>query len=283
LIDDCLNQVDETSCHEQVLRDAFLDADPDAQVIAYVRGNAVTELPEDLYIPPEALRIFLDAFQGPLDLLLYLIKKHNLDILDIPVAKITEQYVQYIELMQDLKVDLAAEYLVMAAMLTEIKSRMLLPRESEEVIEDDPRAKLVRQLQLYERLKIATEKLDALPRLERDLFSMEMNPPDLEQTQTLPEVLMKELVLQLQAIMSRQTLLKHHYIQREPLSIRERMTIVLEKLEHQSFLSFNACFSREESKMGVVVTFIAILELMKQSIIEIVQATPFSPIHLHKR
>ncbi len=247
---------------------------------AYVQGAPVTELPKDLYIPPEALEVFLEAFEGPLDLLLYLIKRQNLDILDIPIADITEQYVKYVEMMHDFQFELASEYLVMAAMLAEIKSRMLLPRpENIEEEEADPRAELIRRLQEYERFKKAAMDIDELPRMGRDVFpvSSEINysTPSKE-----PDVSMKELMLALKDVMKRAEMFTHHNIERETLSVRERMTIVLEKLNQDGFTRFTSLFTYEEGRSGVVVTFLAILELSKQRMLEIVQTDTYGAIHI---
>ena len=247
---------------------------------AYVQGAPVTELPKDLYIPPEALEIFLEAFEGPLDLLLYLIKRQNLDILDIPIAEITEQYIKYVEMMQDYQFELAAEYLVMAAMLAEIKSRMLLPRP--ELLEDeeaDPRAELIRRLQEYERFKKAAMDIDALPRMGRDVFPVST---EIDYSSPLqdPDVSMKELMLAMQSVMQRATMFTHHNIERETLSVRERMSMVLEKVSSEGFTNFTALFNYEEGKGGVVVTFLAILELSKQRLLEIVQTETYGTIHV---
>jgi len=249
--------------------------------IAVIQGQAVTDLPKDLYIPPDALEVLLETFEGPLDLLLYFIKRERLDILDIPIARITKQYVEYIDLMQNLRLDLAADYLVMAAMLAEIKSRMLLPRPiSDEGEEDDPRAELIRRLQEYERFKQAATNLDEMPRQGRDVFQSSAESPDLNLTKPLPDIELKELLLAFNDVMKRVSMIEHHQITREPLSVRERMSDVLSKLNPDAFIDFNELFSIEEGRPGVVVTFIAILELLKQSLIEIVQNAPFSPIHL---
>ncbi|RMG53587.1 MAG: segregation/condensation protein A, partial [Gammaproteobacteria bacterium] len=230
---------------------------------ALVGGEPLATPPEDLYIPPDALEVILEAFEGPLDLLLYLIKRQNLDILDIPVAEITHQYMQYIELMRELRLELAAEYLVMAAMLAEIKSRMLLPRPVEEGDEEDPRAELVRRLQEYERFKQAAEDLDALPRMERDLFPVRVEPPPIERRRPEPEVDLKDILLAFAEVMRRADMFSSHAIQREPLSMRERMSQVLERLQGRDMIEFNALFTPEEGRQGVVVTFIALLELLK--------------------
>jgi segregation and condensation protein A len=248
---------------------------------AVVHGQAWSTLPKDLYIPPDALEVFLDAFEGPLDLLLYLIKRQNLDILDIPLVKITSQYMEYVELMKELRLELAAEYLVMAAMLAEIKSRMLLPRHEEtEEDEDDPRAELIRRLQEYERYKQAAVDLDELPRMERDLLPTSIEVPDRVVEMRHPDVDMRELLLAMQEVMRRAELFSQHHVQMEPLSMRERMSIILETVSSDSFVQFHELFTLEEGRMGVVVTFLAMLELLKDTLIEIVQAEPFGPIHI---
>ncbi len=247
---------------------------------AYVQGAPITQLPKDLYIPPEALEVFLEAFEGPLDLLLYLIKRQNLDILDIPIAEITEQYVKYVDLMQDFQFELAAEYLVMAAMLAEIKSRMLLPRlESIEEDEGDPRAELIRRLQEYERYKKVAMEIDELPRMGRDNFEVSSELDYSSEVQQ-PDITMQELMLALKEVMSRAKMFTHHNIEREILSVRERMTLVLEQLSHTGFVRFSALFTFEEGRGGVVVTFLAILELSKQNLLEIVQTEAYGSIHV---
>ncbi|MDZ7737186.1 MAG: ScpA family protein [Gammaproteobacteria bacterium] len=248
---------------------------------AIVQGAPYTELPRDLYIPPEALQIFLDAFEGPLDLLLYLIKRQNLDILDIPIARITHQYMQYIELMQELQLELAGEYLLMAAMLAEIKSRMLLPRPvSEEDEEEDPRAELVRRLQEYERYKQAAEDLDQLPRLERDVFVAVAEFPYQNVHQEPPPVSLDELLRAFAEVLERAEMYSHHHVTREPLSVRERMGIVLSRLSAEEFTSFTSLFTVEEGRAGAVVTLLAILELMKESLALLVQNEINGPIYL---
>lgn len=248
--------------------------------IALIKGEPLANLPKDLYIPPDALEVFLEAFEGPLDLLLYLIKRQNLDILDVPIAEITRQYMEYVELMKDLDLELAAEYLVMAAMLAEIKSRMLLPRPSEESDEEDPRAELVRRLQEYERFKKAALDIDALPRMERDLFQAEASPPELNRRQVMPDVDLRELLLAFKKVLDRSEMFTHHHIQREALSVRERMSIVLRRVSAERFIEFSLLFTPEEGRTGVVVTLLAILELIKEQFIELAQAEPFSPIHI---
>jgi segregation and condensation protein A len=253
----------------------------DQPFIAVVKGEKVTTLPQDLYIPPDALEVFLEAFAGPLDLLLYLIKKQNLEILDIPIAEITRQYMQYVEMMQALKLELAAEYLVMAAMLAEIKSRMLLPRPNSETHEEeDPRAELVRRLQEYERFKNAAQDIDALPRVERDIFLAQLSMPEIARIKPQPRVDLKEILFAFREVLERARLNAHHHLQREVLSIRDRMTQVLTKIRSDQFTEFKDLFDSSEGRMGVVVTFIALLELIRQTVIELVQAEPFGPIHV---
>ncbi len=248
---------------------------------AVVNGEPVTVLPRDLYIPPQALEVFLEAFEGPLDLLLYLIRRQNLDILDIPLAEITRQYMRYIELMQDLQLELAGEYLVMAATLAEIKSRMLLPRpKSAEQTEEDPRAELVRRLQEYERFKRAAESIDELPRLERDHFSAAAELTERQVVRVLPQVTLQEMLLAFQEVVVRSEMFAHHHIQREPLSVRERMGNILASLEGGGFVEFVRLFRPEEGRMGVTVTFMAILELVREGLIDIVQSEPYAPLHV---
>ncbi|WP_232787574.1 segregation and condensation protein A [Spongiibacter nanhainus] len=249
---------------------------------AVVQGKPITELPKDLYIPPEALEVFLEAFEGPLDLLLYLIKRQNLDILEINVSQITEQYMQYVNMMNAMQFELASEYLLMAAMLAEIKSRMLLPRSSEELDEEeDPRAQLIRRLQEYERFKQAAENLDELPRVGREVHLSEVEPPPLEKTRPEPEVDLRELVMVLGEVLRRADLFESHQVEREKLSTRERMSEVLARLKgQQGFMPFVTLFRAEEGRLGVVVTFLAVMELIKESLVEIVQSEPFAPIHV---
>jgi tryptophanyl-tRNA synthetase/chromatin segregation and condensation protein Rec8/ScpA/Scc1 (kleisin family) len=251
---------------------------------AMVLGEPLTELPRDLYIPPQAMEVFLDAFEGPLDLLLYLIRRQNLNILDIPIAEITRQYMEYIDLMSELQLDLAGEYLVMAATLAEIKSRMLLPRAAlpGEGTEDDPRAELIRRLQEYERFKQAAQDLDVLPRLERDHYLASAEFSARRVVKLLPDVTLKELLLAFKDVALRAEMFAHHHIQREPLSVRARMSDVLANLQQQpgTFMDFPQLFLAQEGRMGVAVTFIAILELKREGLIEIVQNEAFAPIHV---
>ncbi len=248
---------------------------------AVVDGEPVTTLPQDLYIPPYALQVFLEAFEGPLDLLLYLIRRQNIDILDIPIAEITKQYVEYIELMKELQLELAGEYLLMAAMLAEIKSRMLLPRpQTEEEEEDDPRAELVRRLQEYERFKKAAEDIGELPRLERDVFVASADAPERKVVTKLPDVTMKELLLAFHDVLKRAEMFSNLHMQREPLSVRQRMSEILTRIKANSFTEFVTLFDPEEGRMGVAVTFIAVLELLKESVIEVVQSELYAPLHV---
>ncbi len=252
---------------------------------ALVYGKAYTELPKDLYIPPDALEVILESFEGPLDLLLYLIRRQNIDILEINVSDITRQYVAYVEMMEALQFELAAEYLVMAAMLAEIKSRMLLPRtnlETEED-EDDPRAALIQRLQEYERFKQAAEDIDSLPRLGRDIHIAKANGPDKSLTRAEPDVEMRELLLALSEVLKRADLFESHHVEKEKLSTRERMAQVLDQLRNRQFVPFVSLFKVSEGRLGVVVTFLAVLELIKESLVEIVQTDEFGAIHVKAR
>jgi segregation and condensation protein A len=252
--------------------------------IAIVAGEPLVQLPLDLYIPPDALEVFLDTFEGPLDLLLYLIKRQNLDILNIPIAEITAQYMQYIGLMESMRLELAAEYLVMAAMLAEIKSRMLLPRVDEDTDdEEDPRAELIRRLQEYERIKEGAENISVIPRMERDTLQLSAEAPTIERELPLPDITLKELLLALRDVSERARMAEHHNIDREALSVRARMTQVLSVLQIGEFCEFSTLFNPEEGRMGVVVTFLAILELCKESLIDISQSANFAPIYLKSR
>jgi len=256
----------------------------DLTVVARVRGEPVSKLPEDLYIPPDALEIVLEAFEGPLDLLLYLIRRHNLDILDIPVARITHQYMEYIAMMREMRFELAAEYLVMAAILAEIKSRMLLPRTVDENgEEEDPRAELIRRLQEYERFRQAALDLDALPRMERDLYQASAAGDHLYIPRPEPDVELKELLLALSEVMARAQRFAHHTIQREHLSVRERMSQVLQSISDTTFTEFTRLFDPSEGRIGVVVTFLAILELVRETLVELTQNEPLGPIYLRAR
>ncbi len=250
--------------------------------LAMVRGEAVIERPEDLFIPPDALEVLLEAFEGPLDFLLYLIRKHKFDIVDLPINEITLQYMEYIDLMQDMNFELAAEYLVMAAMLAEIKSRLLLPKHEEFTDpEVDPRAELVRRLQEYERFKQAALNLDDLPREERDFFQGHVALPENFQPHViLPEVTMADLLAALTDISRRVKDFQHHQVSKEKLSTRERMSQILEKLRVNGYLEFAECFTLTEGRAGVVVSFLAILELTKEKLIQLTQVEVYGQIHL---
>ncbi len=250
---------------------------------AVVEGRPMTQVPLDLYIPPDALEVFLEAFEGPLDLLLYLIRRQNLDILDIEVSKITSQYMEYIELMEELQFELAAEYLVMAAVLAEIKSRMLLPRQEEiEEDEDDPRAALIRRLQEYERFKDAAMDLDEIPRMNRDYWVAAAEAPASDRPKPLPEIHLQEMLVELARVMKRAENFTSHHVAMESLSTRERMSHILDKVNKagDQFVPFIALFTVDEGRAGIVVTFIAVMELIKSALLEIVQTEPFAPIHV---
>ena len=248
---------------------------------AVVDGEPVTQMPKDLYIPPDALQVFLEAFEGPLDLLLYLIRRQNLDILDIPIAEITRQYTSYIDLMRGMQLELAGEYLVMAATLAEIKSRMLLPRPAAAGEEEaDPRAELVRRLQEYERYKRAAIDIEELHRVDRDTFPASAELVELRVVRLQPNVSLQEMLVALKDVMGRAEMFAHHRISRERLSVRQRMSEVLGAMRSQAFVEFVTLFRAEEGRMGVTVTFIAILELLREGLVEIVQSEPYAPIHV---
>jgi segregation and condensation protein A len=249
---------------------------------AMVEGQPITEMPRDLYIPPQALEVFLEAFEGPLDMLLYLIRRQNLDILDIPIAEITRQYMRYIELMHVLQLELAGEYLLMAATLAEVKSRMLLPRVhgDDAADEADPRAELVRRLQEYERFKRAAEGIDQLPRMERDTWAATAELVDRKVVRIAPQVTLQEMLLAFQEVLSRSDMFAHHHVQREPLSVRQRMTDVLSALSTSAFVDFVRLFRADEGRRGVTVTFVAVLELLREGLIEMIQSEPYAPLHV---
>lgn len=252
--------------------------------LAKVSGKPVVDLPRDLYIPPDALAVFLETFEGPLDLLLYLIRRQNMDILDIDVSEITKQYMDYIGAVEAMRFELAAEYLVMAATLAEIKSRMLLPRQEAEDEEDiDPRAELIRRLQQYERFKQAAEDIDELPRLERNNFTASAALPKMPSSQPHPDVDLREILLALQGVLKRADLFTSHHVEKERLSTRERMSTILAMLRDDQFVTFESLFTPEEGRLGVVVSFLATLELVKEQLIEIVQAEVLGPIHVRAR
>jgi len=249
--------------------------------VARVLGSPVHDLPEDLYIPPDALEVFLETFEGPLDLLLYLIRRQGFSIVEIPVADITKQYISYIEMMSELKIELAAEYLLMAAILSEIKSKLLLPRpEILEGEENDPRAELIRRLQEYEQFKSAALELDELTRLERDVHEIETDVSMIRVNKVYPEVDLREVLLAFKDVLKRADQVTHHQIQREPLSVRERMTRILGSLQAHARLPFQALFDVEEGRAGVVVSLLAILEMSKERIIEILQDEPLGPLEI---
>ena len=268
-------------CWRTKLLKTTMDAVTTLPTLATVNGALVHTLPEDLYIPPDALEVLLDTFEGPLDLLLYLIKRQNLDIINIPIAQITQQYIAYIQLMGVLNINMAAEYLLMAALLAEIKSRMLLPRQPDiPAEEEDPRATLIRRLQEYECIKNVAEQIDALPRMERELFSTLVDISTLSVAQPLPELPLQDLLLAFQAVLKRVDQHSHHQITQEPLSVRERMTYILDTLNSVESCIFSQLFRQIEGRAGVVVTFLAILELGKEALIEIIQIEPYSELRV---
>ncbi|MCL4163798.1 UNVERIFIED_CONTAM: hypothetical protein GTU68_054154 [Idotea baltica] len=239
--------------------------------------------PQDLFIPPDALEVVLDSFEGPLDLLLYLIRKQNLDILNIPVADITKQYMAYVEIMRAADLNLAAEYLVMAALLAEIKSRMLLPKpKKDDEDEEDPRAALVRRLQEYERFSIAAYKLDDQPRMERDIFAAKAKFEDVNHEVPQAQVSLQQLVNAYQKVVIRAEANTHMFVSRDMLSMRERMTTILKRLRNEDYLRFEDLFVQSEGRLGVVVTFIALLELFRDDMLIVVQNEPFAPIHIKR-
>ncbi|MDG1311160.1 MAG: ScpA family protein [Porticoccaceae bacterium] len=283
-IDDLQPAIDSAEITPQEASVAIPRPQQEEMPFAVVQGKELTVLPKDLYIPPDALEVILEAFEGPLDLLLYLIRRQNLDILEINVAEITRQYMGYIDLMTSIQLELAAEYLVMAAMLAEIKSRMLLPRQPvDEEDEGDPRAELIRRLQEYERFKTAAEDVDEMPRMGRDIHQASAEAPDLEQQRPHPEVDMRELLTALADVLRRAEMFESHQIELEKLSTRERMSQVLENIRGHQFVPFVSLFKESEGRRGVVVTFLAIMELIKESLIEIVQSESFGPIHVKAR
>jgi len=250
------------------------------QPFARLYGQPMIDIPADLFIPPDALRIILEAFEGPLDLLLYLIRRHNLDVLDIPMAKLTAQYMAYVEVMQAQQLELAAEYLLMAALLIEIKSRMLLPRPREEADEAaDPRAELIRRLLEYEQMKKAAKKLDELPQLGRD-FTVVCAWIEHTATVRLPGVDPEDLRIAWLGLISRAKAARHHRVTREQLSVRERMSSILRRLQGRGFLEFTQLFNPLRGIADLVVTFLAILELARESLIDLTQQGSFSPIYV---
>ena len=276
-------QVDNGSQEKISLKDS--NPQQEEMPFAVVQGKELSTVPKDLYIPPDALEVILEAFEGPLDLLLYLIRRQNLDILDINVAEITRQYMGYIELMQAIQLELAAEYLVMAAMLAEIKSRILLPRQTieGEEEEEDPRGELIRRLQEYERFKAAAEDIDEMPGMGRDIHQASGESPDRSEERHFPEVDMREVLSALADVLRRAEMFESHHIQLEKLSTRERMSQVLDAIKGKQFVPFVSLFLEKEGRLGVVVTFLAIMELIKESLVEIVQNESFGPIHVKAR
>ena len=277
----------EDPAEDQTDTDNMAESGTQAEMpFAVIEGRPMTQMPLDLYIPPDALEVILEAFEGPLDLLLYLIRRQNIDILDIKVAEITKQYMDYIELMQEMQFELAAEYLVMAAVLAEIKSRMLLPRQEEaEDDEDDPRAELIRKLQEYERFKEAAMNLDELERLNRNFWVAVADAPKMEKTRPLPDVQLQDLLVELSRVLKRAENFSSHQISLEPLSTRERMSQILDKVSvsGEQFVAFGDLFNVEEGRSGVIVTFIAVMELIKESLLDLVQSEAFAPIHVKSR
>ena len=250
--------------------------------LAILHGQPVVDLPEDLYIPPEALEVYLDAFEGPLDLLLYLIRRQNLDILDLPLVEITDQYLRHISLMEELKLELASEYLVMAAMLAEIKSRLLLPVPEEEGEEEDPRAELIRRLQEYERFKVAAEALNGLPRLERDVLSFTLDTRDLSVPRPLPKVGMQDLLMALEAMLLRAQYSVAHEIETESLSVQERMSDILDRVRSGESCLFTSLFMAQEGRQGMAVSLLAVLELLKLGMIDCRQEDFGGPIMIFR-
>jgi len=259
-----------------VAEEAAVESSP----IAKINGEPLIELPQDLYIPPEALSVFLDTFEGPLDLLLYLIRKHSLDILDIPMAELTRQYMSYVDIMQATQLELAAEYLLMAALLIEIKSRMLLPRPPKETAnEEDPRAELVRRLLEYEQMKAAAQKIDGMPQAGRDYMLVEVLM-DTTAIKHQPKVDAADLKNAWMAILMRAKVNRHHHVTREELSVRSHMSRILRNLQSSEFVMFADLFEPEKGVPVLVVSFLAILELARESLIEISQSEPFDPIYV---
>ena len=253
---------------------------PTSAPVAKLYGEPVIELPHDLYIPPDALEIILEAFEGPLDLLLYLIRKENLDILDIPMAPLTRQYLEYVEEMRKTNLELAAEYLVMAAMLMEIKSRLLLPRPpAAAAVEDDPRAELVRRLLEYERMKKAAQDLDELPQVGRDVIAISVW---IEKTisQKLPNVNAGDLAEAWRSLLHRARLSAHHRVSREELSVRAHMSSILRALQERRVVEFGELFDPQRGVPVLVVTFLALLELARELAVEITQSAGFGPIYV---
>lgn len=258
-------------------------APAESSPVAKVYGQPVLEVPQDLYIPPDALEVFLEQFEGPLDLLLYLIRKENISVLDIPMAKLTEQYLEYVEMMRTQQLELAAEYLLMAAMMIEIKSRMLLPRPaSADSIEEDPRAELVRRLMEYEQMKIASQNLNELPQAGRD-FALVHVLFERQAAMRLPDVNIEDLKMAWLTILQRASITRHHKITREQLSVRSHMTRIMRILQSQDYVEFDKLFTPDEGVPVLVVSFLAILELAKETLILISQEEAYAPIYVKLR
>ncbi len=252
----------------------------EAPINAKIKGEAFTSLPQDLYIPPDALEVFLETFEGPLDLLLYLIRKHNLDILDIPMADLTRQYMQYVEKMHAIKLELAADYLLMSAMLIEIKSRMLLPKPADIESEDDPRAELVRRLMEYEAIKLVAQRLDEMPKVGEDIIVANAYYQHISDIKP-PEVSLDDLAESWRNVLKRASHYKHHKVSREELSVREHMSIILRRLKTDKLVEFSQLFDIVQDGMPkLVVYFLAILELAREGLLRMTQQAPFSPIYL---
>ena len=288
--EESLHQADKVDHNDLDLVDEGAMADIDDEdylesIRAVVMGEVMDQVPKDLFIPPDALQVVLEAFEGPLDLLLYLIRKQNLDIANIPVAEITEQYMVYVEMMRRANLDLAAEYLVMAATLAEIKSRILLPRpKTSQEEEEDPRLALIRQLQQYERFREAANDLEDRPRVNRDVFIASARKDDPNPPTVLPKVTLQQLTRAFQSVLERAHVNQLHQVTRETMSMRERMTNILKVLNDSSndYLRIEDLFTAEEGRMGLVVTFIALLELFRDDMLIVVQNEAFSPIHIKR-
>ena len=248
-----------------------------------LNGKEITDIPEDLFIPPDALRVILEQFEGPLDLLLYLIKKQNIDIIDIPILPITTQYVNYINMMQQMQFELASDYLVMASTLAEIKSKMLVPNDIEDEEEEDPRANLIKRLMEYQKYKDLSEKLDVIPRRNRDTFVISGIMTNFNKTDNLPKLKLDQLEAAFQDVLKRAEIYASHTIESETLSVRERMSSILININKNGTIKFTDCFTYSEGRMGAIVTFLAILEMVKESLIDIIQNEDFSIIYLQTK
>ena len=245
-----------------------------------INGQEITDIPDDLFIPPDALRVILEQFEGPLDLLLYLIKKQNIDIIDIPILPITNQYVNYINMMQQMQFELASDYLVMASTLAEIKSKMLVPNNIEDDDEEDPRADLIKRLMEYQKYKDLSEKIDLIPRLHRDTFVISGIMTNFNNTDERPKIELSQLESAFQEVLRRAEIFATHTIESEALSVRERMSNIIDAINNNGTIKFIDCFTFQEGRMGAIVTFLAILEMLKESLIDIIQNDDFSMIYL---